>query len=284
MSAPAWQQAAPAPVSAGVGLRAPHYREILATQPPIGWFEAHSENYFGEGGQPLSYLEAIRAEYPVSLHGVGLSLGSTDALSQSHLAKLKRLVDRIEPCLISEHLSWSSVDGRFFNELLPLPYSEEALRHVARRVQQMQDTLGRRVLIENITAYVTFHESVIPEWEFLNALCEISGCGLLLDINNVYVNSVNHGFDPSRFLRNIHAAHIVEIHLAGFDRAEHALIDTHGARVSSEVWSLYEATLARIGARPTLIEWDNDIPSLNTLLDEATRAQTRLDQLHACAA
>ncbi len=284
MSAPAWQQAAPAPVSAGVGLRAPHYREILATKPAIGWFEAHSENYFGEGGQPLAYLEAIRAEYPVSLHGVGLSLGSTDALSQSHLAKLKRLVDRIDPCFVSEHLAWSSVDGRFFNELLPLPYSEEALRHVACRVQQMQETLGRRVLLENITAYVTFHDSLIPEWEFLNELCRISGCGLLLDINNVYVNSVNHGFDPWQFLSRIHAAEVEEIHLAGFDRAEHALIDTHGARVSSEVWSLYEATLSHIGARPTLIEWDNDIPALGVLLDEAARAQTLLDSQHARAA
>lgn len=284
MSAPAWQQAAPAPVSAGVGLRAPHYREILATQPNIGWFEAHSENYFGAGGQPLAYLEAIRAHYPVSLHGVGLSLGSTDALSETHLAKLKRLADRIDPCLISEHLSWSSVDGRYFNELLPLPYSEEALRHVARRVQQMQDALGRRVLVENITAYVTFHDSLIPEWEFLNALCQISGCGLLLDINNVYVNSVNHGFDPWIFLTGIQAAQVEEIHLAGFDRAEHALVDTHGARVSNEVWSLYAATLARIGARPTLIEWDNDIPALATLLDEAAHAQTLLDRQHARAA
>lgn len=284
MPAPAWRQAAFAPVSAGVGLRAPHYREILATQPNIGWFEAHSENFFGAGGQPLAYLEAIRAEYPVSLHGVGLSLGSTDALREPHLAKLKRLVDHIEPCLVSEHLAWSSVDGRFFNELLPLPYSEEALHHAARRVQRMQDALGRRVLVENITAYVTFHDSLIPEWEFLNALCQISGCGLLLDINNVYVNSVNHGFDPQQFLTGIHAAQVEEIHLAGFDRAEHALIDTHGARVSSEVWSLYETTLARIGARPTLIEWDNDIPALAVLLDEASRAQTVLERRHARAA
>lgn len=284
MSAPAWIQAAPTPVSTGVGLRAPHYREILATLPAIGWVEAHSENYFGEGGQPLDYLDAIRANYPVSLHGVGLSLGSTDALNDTHLAKLKRLVNRIEPCLISEHLSWSSVDNQFFNELLPLPYSEEALHHVARRVQQMQDALGRRVLIENITAYVTFQDSVIPEWEFLNTLCQISGCGLLLDINNVYVNSVNHGFDPRQFLASVHAAHIEEIHLAGFDRAEHALIDTHGARVSNEVWALYEYTLHRIGARPTLIEWDNDIPALATLLDEAAHAQTLLDRRHARAA
>lgn len=280
MSAPAWQQAAPAPVSAGAGLRAPHYREILATQPAIGWFEAHSENYFGAGGQPLAHLEAIRAEYPVSLHGVGLSLGSTDDLSKTHLAKLKRLADRIEPCFVSEHLSWSSIDGRFFNELLPLPYSEEALRHVVSRVQQMQDFIGRRVLIENITAYVTFHDSLIPEWEFLNELCRSSGCGLLLDINNVYVNSVNHGFDPWQFLSRIHAAAVEEIHLAGFDRAEHALIDTHGARVSDEVWALYEATLNHIGARPTLIEWDNDIPALAVLLDEAARAQMLLERQH----
>jgi hypothetical protein len=267
-----------------VGLRAPHYRDILASKPAIGWFEAHSENYFGEGGQPLVWLDAIRADYPVSLHGVGLSLGSTDPLNTAHLGKLKRLADRIDPCFVSEHLSWSSIGGRFFNELLPLPYSEEALRHVARRVSQMQDALGRRVLVENITAYVAFRDSLIPEWEFLNALCQRTGCGLLLDINNVYVNSVNHDFDPWPFLNGIQPMIVEEIHLAGYSEAECALIDTHGARVSDAVWALYEATLARIGPRPTLIEWDNDIPPLATLLGEAARAQTILERCHVRAA
>ena len=272
------------PASAGVGLRAPHYRDILATRPQLGWFEAHSENYFGEGGQPLVYLTAIRADYPVSFHGVGLSLGSVDPLSVSHLKKLKRLIDSTEPCFVSEHLSWSSVEGQFFNELLPLPYSEAALQHLVSRVQQMQDALARQVLIENITAYVTYHDSQMPEWEFLNQLTQITGCGLLLDINNVYVNSINHEFDPHPFLNNIRPDSVAEIHLAGFAAAGDMLIDTHGACVSNEVWALYETTICRIGVRPTLIEWDNDIPPLSTLLHEAARAQTILDQAYDLAA
>ena len=280
----AWERAAPIPTAAEVGLRAPHYRNILATRPRIGWFEAHSENYFGEGGQPLAVLSAIRADYPVSLHGVGLSLGSCDPLDAAHLKKLKRLADRIEPCLISEHLSWSSIDGRFFNELLPLPYSEEALRHVAERVGQMQDALGRRVLIENVTAYVTFHDSTIPEWEFLNTLARTTGCGLLLDVNNVYVNSVNHGLDARQFITHIDAGSVEEIHLAGFDRAGEILVDTHGARVCEAVWELYGFTVDCIGPRPTLVEWDNDIPALGVLLEEARRAERVLERHHVHAA
>lgn len=284
MAKATWDQVAPAPASAGVGLRAAHYRDILATRPRVGWFEAHSENYFGEGGQPLTYLTAIRTDYPISFHGVGLSLGSVDALDMTHLTKLKQLADRFEPCFVSEHLSWSSVDGRFLNELLPLPYSEEALQHLVSRVRQMQDALARQVLIENITAYVTFQDSQMPEWEFLNRLTQITGCGLLLDINNVYVNSINHGFNAQQFLNNLRPESVVEIHLAGFDVAGEVLIDTHGARVSDAVWSLYETTVNRIGARPTLIEWDNDIPPLSILLNEATRAQAILDQVHVIAA
>lgn len=280
----AWRQAASLPATGGVGLRAPHYREILATRPRIGWFEAHSENFFGEGGQPLAVLDAIRADYPVSLHGVGLSLGSSDPLDAAHLSKLKRLAGRVDPCLVSEHLSWSSIDGRFFNELLPLPYSEEALRHVIERVQQMQDVLGRRVLIENVTAYVTFRDSIIPEWEFLNTLARTTGCGLLLDVNNVYVNSVNHGFDANQFIERIDARSVEEFHLAGYDLAGDVLVDTHGARVHEAVWGLYEFTLDRIGPRPTLIEWDNDIPALDVLLGEARRAQHLLARQHADAA
>lgn len=284
MAGSAWQQATPIPAIAGVGLRAPHYREILATKPRIGWFEAHSENFFGEGGQPLAVLDAVRADYPMSLHGVGLSLGSSDPLDTTHLNKLKRLVERVEPCLVSEHLSWSSIDGRFYNELLPLPYSEEALRHMIERVGQMQDTLRRRVLIENITAYVTFNDSSIPEQEFLNMLARATGCGLLLDVNNVYVNSVNHGFDARRFIAGIEAARVEEIHLAGFGHAGEMLADTHGARVCDAVWDLYEFTLDRIGPRPTLIEWDNDLPALGVLLDEAGRAQKMLERRHVHAA
>lgn len=281
MSRNVLQQTAPIPANVGVGLRAPHYQEIIANLPDIGWFEAHSENYFGDGGQPLAMLSAIRADYPVSLHGVGLSLGSCDPLNTEHLKKLKRLVERIEPGLVSEHLSWSSIDGRFMNELLPLPYSAEALRHVCNRVEQMQEALGRKVLIENVTAYVTFNDSTIPEWEFLNTLAKNTGCGLLLDVNNIYVNSVNHGFDPRQFLSRINPLFVEEIHLAGFDCAGDVLVDTHGARVSDAVWDLYAYIMDRIGPRLTLVEWDNDIPAFAVLLEEARHAEQIMEQCHA---
>ena len=284
MKRTAFQQADPIPATAGVGLRAPHYREILATRPRLGWFEAHSENYFGEGGQPLAMLDAIRTDYPVSLHGVGLSLGSCDPLDTNHLHKLKRLVERIDPCLVSEHLCWSSIDGRFFNELLPLPYSKESLQHLIERVTQMQDALGRQVLIENITAYVRFNDSTLDECAFLNELARASGCGLLLDVNNVYVNSVNHGFDARSFLDRIDAGHVQEIHLAGFDQAGEILVDTHSAPVCDAVWELYAQTIARIGPRPSLIEWDNDIPAFGILLEQARRAEDILERQNACAA
>ena len=278
------QEAALIPTNVGVGLRSPHYHEILANQPVVGWFEAHSENYFGEGGQPLAMLSAIRANYPVSLHGVGLSLGSCDPINTEHIRKLKRLVDRIEPGLVSEHLSWSSIEGRFYNELLPLPYSEEALHHVSARVEQTQDLLGSKLLIENVTAYVAFNDSTMPEWEFLNSLAKRTGCGLLLDVNNVYVNSMNHQFDALQFLSRINPAYVEEIHLAGFDRAGDILVDTHGAKVSEAVWRLYAFTLDCIGRRPTLVEWDNDIPALSVLLDEARHAENIMEQCHALAA
>lgn len=279
-----WQQATPIPTSVGVGLRAPHYRDILATRPSIGWFEAHSENYFGAGGQPLAFLEAIRTDYPLSLHGVGLSLGSSDPLSITHLRKLKRLIARVEPGLVSEHLAWSSLAGQFFNELLPLPYSEEALHHVAQRVMQAQEYLGRQLLIENVTAYVTFQDSVMPEWVFINELARMTGCGILLDVNNVYVNSVNHQCDAQQFLTQIEGEYVQEIHLAGFEQRGDILVDTHGARVCDAVWGLYAYTVEQIGPRPTLIEWDNDIPAFSVLLDEAAHAAQLLETQHADAA
>jgi uncharacterized protein (UPF0276 family) len=188
------------PCKVGVGLRAPHYAEILSTQPQMGWFEVHSENYFGAGGQPLHYLEQIRSRYPVSLHGVGLSLGSVDALDKEHLRKLKSLVRRIDPCLVSEHLSWGTIAGRHLNDLLPLPYTEEALRVVCRHVAQAQDFLDRQILVENISAYLQFQNSTMAEADFIVALLSESGCGLLLDINNIYVNAVNHGVDALAYL------------------------------------------------------------------------------------
>jgi uncharacterized protein len=272
------------PARCGIGLRPDHYRELIAQRPGIGWLEVHSENYFCEGGQPLHFLERARKDYPVSLHGVGLSLGSTDALSRTHLEQLARLIDRIEPGLISEHLSWSSVGGRFYNDLLPLPYTDEALRVVCEHVGQAQDYLGRQLLVENVSSYLQFAESCIPEWEFVAEVARRTGCALLLDVNNIYVSSVNHGFDPTRYLRGIPRARVHEIHLAGHDHNGSCLIDTHGARVAEPVWALYREALVRFGRVPTLIEWDTDLPPLAVLVDEATIADKVLENAHALAA
>jgi len=271
------------PLNVGIGLRAPHYREILQTLPKVGWFEVHTENYFGSGGQPLYFLEQIRNHYPLSLHGVGLSLGSTDSLNQLHLKKLKNIIQRFEPGLVSEHLSWGSIGGRSLNDLLPLPYTHEALDHISSNIRKAQDFLGRRILIENVSSYLQFNNSNIPEWEFLNGVSALSGCGILLDINNIYVNSINHGFDPMRYIDAISYEAVDEIHLAGFDTNGRCLIDTHGKPVSKEVWALYEYALSRFGAIPTLIEWDTDIPPLSTLLSEASKAELMLEKFNAIA-
>lgn len=264
------------PAPAGIGLRAPHYSDVLETLPPVGWLEVHSENYFGAGGKPLYYLERLRAHYPLSLHGVGLSLGSTDALNARHLERLKALIQRFEPALVSEHLSWSSISGHYLNDLLPLPYTEEALAHLVRRVSQVQEFLERQLLIENISSYLHYTESTIPEWEFITALSERSGCGLLLDVNNIYVSACNHGFDPGIYLQAIPPAAVREIHLAGFtiNRFEDGeiLIDTHNQRVAPQVWTLYRQAIRRFGNIPTLIEWDMDLPTLEVLVAEARQA------------
>ena len=267
----------------GVGLRAPHYREVLDAVPDIGWLEVHSENYFADGGPAVAALDDLRTDYPLSLHGVGMSLGSADPLDRAHLAKLARLAARVEPALVSEHLSWSSIDGRYANDLLPLPYTEEALAHVVARVGEVQDALGRDILVENVSTYLAFAEATIPEWDFVAELARRSGCGLLLDVNNIHVNAVNHGFDPDRYLAAIPADKVAEIHLAGFDRSGDYLIDTHGAPVAPEVWALYARAIARFGPRPTLIEWDLDIPEFEVLAREAATAQAILDDSHAIA-
>ena len=261
------------PARVGIGLRAPHYGELIERRPDLAFLEAHSENFFGDGGAALAWLERFRALYPLSLHGVGLSLGSCDPLDEHHMARLHALVRRFEPVLVSEHLSWSSAGGRHANDLLPLPLSEEALGPVARRIEQVQERLGRELLVENVSAYARMAPSPIPEWEFVAEVARRSGCRLLLDVNNVWVNSANHGFDPRRYLDAIDPASVAEIHLAGFERAGGLLIDTHGARVAGEVWELYEYALARFGPRPTLIEWDTDLPELDVLLGEARRAR-----------
>ncbi len=261
----------------GVGLRHCHYRDFREGHPAADWIEVHSENYFGEGGRDLQVLTDLRADYPVSLHGVGLALGSAGGLAQGHLAKLKRLAGRIEPALISEHLCWGAYAAagapRHWNDLLPLPYTAEALDLMAERVDQVQQTLGRRILVENISAYVEFSASRMTELEFIDGLARKSGCGVLLDLNNLYVNAVNHGFDAARELARLDPVHVGEVHLAGHFRGADCLIDNHGARVADPVWSLYEDYVARNGAVSTLIEWDTDIPALAVLLDEAGHAR-----------
>ncbi len=272
------------PDSAGIGLRAPHVAQVLAERPPVPWFEVHSENYFADGGPALAALDRIRADYPISLHGVGLSLGSTDALDTAHLAKLARLVDRIEPAQVSEHLCWSSVNGRHFNDLLPLPYTREALDHVCARVSAVQDCLGRKILVENVSSYLTFPESTMMESEFVVEVAVRSGCGLLVDVNNIYVNARNHGGDADAYLAAIPPELVAEIHLAGFDASGPCLIDTHGAPVAPDVWALYERALRRFGRVPTLIEWDTDIPEFAVLQREAATAQSYLEAGLAVAA
>jgi uncharacterized protein (UPF0276 family) len=276
------------PPRAGIGLRAEHYTSMLGELPAIGWLEAHSENYFGDGGKPLYYLEKLRTYYPLSLHGVGLSIGSTDPLSQAHLRRLRTLIQRYQPGLVSEHLSWGSVGGRYNNDLLPLPYTEEALDHMCARVEEVQDFLGQRILIENVSSYLQYAHSTISEWEFLGELARRSGCGILLDVNNVYVNSRNHGFEAIEFIDNIPAEHVEEMHLAGhtlnsFDDGQ-LLIDTHNRPVSEEVWHLYETALRRIGLVPTLIEWDTDLPPLDALLAEAEKADDIMERSSALVA
>ena len=257
---------------AGIGLRSPHYQAVLAQAPQVGFLEVHSENFFGDGGPPLKYLARFREDYAISTHGVGMSLGSADPLDAAHVKKLQRLVNAVDPVLVSEHLCWVGVNGRFLNDLLPLPYTEESLLHVVRRVGELQDALKRRILVENVSSYLEFAESTIPEWEFVREVASRSGCGILLDVNNIYVNAVNHGFDAMRYLEAIEPGSVGEIHLAGFQDTGEILIDTHGSAVCEDVWTLYEKAIARLGPVPTLIEWDTDIPALEVLLGEADKA------------
>lgn len=276
------------PAQAGIGLRSRHYRDIIEQRPGIGWLEAHSENYFGKGGAHLRHLHKMRADYPISLHGVGMSLGSADAPAGEYLHRLKGLVSRIEPCLVSDHLSWSSFGGRFLNDLAPLPYTDAALARLATRIDEAQDFLGRRILIENPSSYLCYRFSDYSEHAFLNALSERTGCGILLDVNNVYVSCRNHGWDAFGYIRGLSPDRVEELHLAGHavnrigDRE--VLIDTHDRPVCAEVWSLYRFTLETIGPRPTLIEWDGEMPPLTVLTREAAKAGDHLEQCRARAA
>jgi uncharacterized protein (UPF0276 family) len=256
----------------GIGLRQPHYREVFERRPPLSFLEVHSENFFLDGGASMHALERARAAYPISLHGVGLSLGSADGLAGEHLRKLKRLVDRVEPGLVSEHLCWGSVGGLHANDLLPLPHTVEALALLADRVDHVQSTLKRAILVENLSAYVEFRDNDMTETAFLAELARRTGCGLLLDINNLYVNAINFGFDAAGRLADLDGDSIGEIHLAGHTVVDDCLIDTHGSLVCEPVWSLYADACRRFGPKPTLIEWDTDLPALDVLVSQAARA------------
>jgi len=281
------------PAKAGVGLRFRHHREVLEARPAAAWLEVHTENYLGGGSAPAC-LDAIRRDYPVSLHGTGLSLGSAEGLDPAHLARVRELVERAEPGLVSEHLSFSVAAGNYLADLLPLPLTEEALGIVCRNVAQVQDHLKRRILVENPSTYLQFRHSTIPEWEFLAQVAKRTGCGILCDVNNIYVSACNHGWRASAYLAALPPEAVGEIHLAGhslrrLDGARTLLIDDHGSRVAPEVWALYAEALALFGRVPTLIEWDTDVPPMAVLLDEAAHAAALIEEArngncHALAA
>jgi uncharacterized protein (UPF0276 family) len=270
------------PAKAGVGLRFRHHQSVSDAHPDVAWFEVHTENYLGGGSAPR-YLETIRHHYPISLHSVGLSLGSAEGIDLAHLARMKGLIDRIEPGLVSEHLSWSVVAGDYLADLLPLPMTEEALEIVCRHVDQVQAHLKRRLLVENPSTYLRFRHSTISEWEFLAQVAKRTGCGILCDVNNIYVSACNHSWDASAYLAALPPEAVGEIHLAGhavrrLDDGQVLRIDDHGSRVAPQVWALYAEALARFGPVPTLIEWDTDVPPLEVLMDEAARAEVALEE------
>ncbi|MES2316056.1 MAG: DUF692 family multinuclear iron-containing protein [Pseudomonadota bacterium] len=257
----------------GVGLRAPHYRQFLEQRPRLDWLEIHTENFLGQSGFDWHVLQELRRDYPFSLHGVGLGLGSARGFSEEHLERVRALVQRVEPMLVSEHLCWGAVHDRQLNDLLPLALDEAMLALLCERVGRVQDSLGRQLLLENVSTYVRFRADSMSEAEFMAALARRSGCALLLDVNNLYVNQCNHGEDAMAAMAAIAPGSVGEIHLAGHLVTPTAVIDHHGARVAPEVWALYQAALARFGGVPTLIEWDTDVPPLEVLLEEADKAR-----------
>jgi uncharacterized protein (UPF0276 family) len=283
-----FRSTAPIPASAGIGLRAKHQRAFLDGRPPVAWLEVHSENYFAAGGPGHAALEKIRGSYPLSFHGVGLSLGSVDSLDRRHLRRLKQVVDRYEPALVSEHLSWSSIGGLFANDLLPLPATREALENIVLRVDETQDFLRRRILVENVSSYLELGPGEMPEHCFLVELAQRTGCGVLLDVNNLYVNERNRGVSASAFIASLPPALVDEIHVAGHSiehyGGEAVIVDTHDAPVCAEVWDLYALAIARFGRVPTLVEWDSKLPELDVLIDEAQKADRVMEAQHALAA
>ncbi|HWM69660.1 MAG: uncharacterized protein QOI59_4900 [Gammaproteobacteria bacterium] len=268
----------------GLGLRVDHYEAILADNPPVDWFEALTENYLVPGGKPLDYLMRIRERYPMVLHGVSLSIGSTQTLDRNYLAQLKALAARVEPHWISDHLCWTGIAGRNMHDLLPLPYTEEALSNVVERVQVVQDVLGRRLLLENVSSYVTYRDSQVTEWEFLREIAQRADCLLLLDVNNIYVSSVNHEFNPLDYLNAIPVDRVQQIHLAGHENHGDYLIDTHDHPVPDPVWELYDAAVRRFGNVSTMIERDANIPPLEELCSELDAARQLAERALARAA
>jgi uncharacterized protein (UPF0276 family) len=270
------------PARAGIGLRFPHHQAVIARRPRVAWFEVHSENYLG-GGVPLHDLETIRRDYPLSLHGVGLSLGSVDGLDAVHLERVAALAARIEPGLVSEHLTWSISDGDYLGDLLPLPLTEEALDVVCDNVDRFQQALGRQILVENPSSYLRYRHSTIAESEFLVVVARRTGCGILCDVNNIFVSAANHGWDAIAYLEALPPAEVKELHLAGHtvkqlsDGAE-LRIDDHGSQVEPAVWALFRQAVLRFGARPTMIEWDANIPPLDVLVEQADQASAILLQ------
>ena len=262
----------------GLGLRTEHYRDFLERKPAVDWLEVISENYLVPGGKPLANLDAIRRDYPMVMHGVSLSIGSTDPLDLAYLGQLKALADRIEPAWVSDHLCWTGVDHRNLHDLLPMPYTQEALAHLVDRVSRVQDVLGRRLVLENVSSYVAFDADEMPEWQFIAELAQRADCWLLLDVNNVYVSAFNHGFDAHRFIDAMPAERVKQIHLAGHEHRGNVIIDTHDHPVCDAVWALYRHTIARLGPVPTMIERDDNIPPLDELLAELDAARSACEQ------
>ena len=263
----------PSNLGFGLGLRATHYEAIFETKPALDWFEIISENYMVPGGRPLANLMRIRNDYPIAMHGVSLSIGSSDPLNLDYLRDLKALADRVEPAFISDHLCWTGIAGNNLHDLMPIPYTEEAIRHVVDRVRQVQDYLGRQILLENVSSYVTFAQSAMSEWEFLRAIAEQSDCHILLDINNIFVSASNHGFEPIEYLEGIPVKRVRQFHLAGHENRGDIIIDTHDAPVIDPVWDLYAKACERFGPVSTMIERDDNIPPLEELLVELDHAR-----------
>lgn len=261
----------------GVGLRREHFDRVLAGPTSVDWFEVISENFMVDGGRPLHVLDAIRRDYPMVLHGVSLSIGSSDPLNADYLKDLAELTKRVEPAWVSDHLCWTGVGGHNAHDLLPLPYTEEALAHTAARVREVQDRLGRQIALENVSTYLTFAGSTMSEWEFLTQLSEQADCGILLDVNNIYVSAVNHGFDSAEYIDAIAPERVWQIHLAGHSNKGTHLLDTHSRPVCDEVWALYHRAVERFGAVTSLVEWDEDIPSWETLEAESQKARVERD-------